>query len=233
MKRKTIIFLTVAVALSLYSCNDKNKIDEHSSRNSLDWVGTYAGILDENSSTITLNGDGSYQIMQDFQEKSKGTVIWNKEGNKISLGEEKLFFYVGENKLGQLDKIAKKQDFPTKDLFAKIDLEITGTEWKLTELFGKKIPEIIENAFIKFEKDQRQVHGNGGCNRFMGQFNIAEDNQIRFGALASTKMFCKDAMKTESDLHKALSETVRYSIEENSLFLIDKANKKIAKFIRS
>jgi uncharacterized lipoprotein NlpE involved in copper resistance len=91
--------------------------DAHSSRNSLDWTGTYQGIVpcadcDGIETVLTLNPDHTFELASTYLGKgrdavgSMGTFSWNTDGNTITLsgianGPNQ--YFVGENKLVQLD----------------------------------------------------------------------------------------------------------------------------------
>jgi heat shock protein HslJ/uncharacterized lipoprotein NlpE involved in copper resistance len=72
--------------------------DMHNSRNSLDWAGTYEGVLrcadcPGGKTSLTLNRDGSYRLVTQAQgsqtaEKSvSGNFEWQPSGNAITLDE--------------------------------------------------------------------------------------------------------------------------------------------------
>jgi len=100
-------------------------IDAHTSRNSLDWEGTYTGVLPSDDcegidTSISLNKDQTYLLKLRYlgtPEKerkefiSEGKFTWDENGNNITLegakdGSRK--FKVGENFLMPLDKNAKE-----------------------------------------------------------------------------------------------------------------------------
>jgi uncharacterized lipoprotein NlpE involved in copper resistance len=91
---------------------------EDNSSNSLDWEGTYTGIVpcadcEGIETTITIKKDLSYTVQTKYLGKKdaalserKGLFSWNKDGNKITLSDIKntpAQYLVGENKLIQLD----------------------------------------------------------------------------------------------------------------------------------
>src|SRR5665811_2088212 len=75
-------------------------IDAHTSRNSLDWEGTYTGVLPSDDcegidTSISLNKDQTYLLKLRYlgtpEKKSKdffseGKFTWDENGNNISLG---------------------------------------------------------------------------------------------------------------------------------------------------
>ncbi|SNR58210.1 copper resistance protein NlpE [Flavobacterium sp. ov086] len=134
--KKQIVTLIMA-GLLMASCKDKNAKkqetvtqekevthDEHTSQNSLDWAGTYKGILpcadcEGIEQEITINEDETFSIKKTYLGKTKdnkftdaGTITWNKEGNTITtITKDKsktTSYFVGERKLIQLDKHNKE-----------------------------------------------------------------------------------------------------------------------------
>jgi len=100
-------------------------IDAHTSRNSLDWEGTYTGVLPSDDcegidTSISLNKDQTYLLKlrylgtpENESEEfiSEGKFTWDENGNNITLeggidGSRK--FKVGENFLMPLDQNAKE-----------------------------------------------------------------------------------------------------------------------------
>jgi copper homeostasis protein (lipoprotein) len=95
----------------------------HSSQNSLDWSGMYKGVVPcadcEGIETIlVLNADQSYLLRTTYLGKpdtkateKTGSLTWNAEGNTVILGgieNAPNQYFVGENKLIQLDLSGKK-----------------------------------------------------------------------------------------------------------------------------
>jgi uncharacterized lipoprotein NlpE involved in copper resistance len=99
--------------------------DAHTSRNSLDWKGTYTGVLPSEDcegidTSISLNKEQTYLLKLRYlgtpEKESKefiaeGKFAWDENGNNITLegakdGSRK--FKVGENFLMPLDKNGKE-----------------------------------------------------------------------------------------------------------------------------
>nr|AKN37011.1 Lipoprotein [Vibrio cyclitrophicus]AKN38281.1 hypothetical protein [Vibrio splendidus] len=88
----------------------------HNAQNSLDWNGTYRGIVpcadcDGLEINVTLNTNGSYSLDQAYLGKgeerhySEGSFNWDKSGRVITLNDEKESnqYFVAENELIKLD----------------------------------------------------------------------------------------------------------------------------------
>ena len=97
---------------------DTNIVDTHNSQNSLDWSGTYSGVLpcaacDGIETEIVLNNDMTYvkkaKYLGEKEYKArdeKGIFVWDKTGSIVVLkgvNEVPSQYKVGENKLTQLD----------------------------------------------------------------------------------------------------------------------------------
>lgn len=105
---------------SITTENKDSIIDkEHNAKNSLDWEGTYHGVIpcadcEGIHLMLTLKGDDSYNLMEEYQGTDvkndyKGDLIWSLDGNKINFKTTNgnYIFFVGENKLTMLDQEGK------------------------------------------------------------------------------------------------------------------------------
>lgn len=126
------LYLLLLAALAFESCTpaakeskntdeateEVHKDSHHNSMNSLDWNGTYKGILPcadcEGIETIlTLNTDRTYILITNYlgrndalEEEKKGSFSWNEAGSIITLtnitsGPNQ--YKVGENRIWHLD----------------------------------------------------------------------------------------------------------------------------------
>ena len=97
------------------------RVDEHNSKNSLDWNGTYHGTLPcadcEGIHTIVeLHQDETFKLTQEYLNKNtkseeKGQFAWSADGSTITLNTKDkgtvYSFKVGEGKLWMLDQEGK------------------------------------------------------------------------------------------------------------------------------
>jgi heat shock protein HslJ len=210
------------------------------SANSLDWDGTYKGVVPCAScegikTTLTLNEDLSFVLLTQYLGKSeevfevKGTFKWNEAGNTIMLDGVKDApnqFFVGENTLIQLDMSGNRitGDLAEKYMLSKVnDTEVTmeNTRWELVEIMGKPVTKTEtqkEAIFITFDTEKNRVNGFGGCNNFMGGFEMKEGNIIKFEQMASTMMAC-DNMEMETTFMQTLQQVDNYAMKDNVLSL--------------
>ena len=110
---------------------------------------------------------------------------------------------------------------------ARASLE--NTYWKLTELGGKSIAGTrVEPHFILYP-DTRRVSGAGGCNRFIGGYQLDGD-LLTFGQTAGTMMACGEVMETEREFFTALRQVRKARISGRELELLDDADRPVARF---
>ncbi len=107
---------------SIAKADSLEMVAAHNAKNSLDYIGTYKGILpcaDCNGMEISIciNENNTYNIKTSYQGKGdkvfeqKGIFSWNKSGNTILLENVKNGpnqYLVGKNTLTQLDVSGKK-----------------------------------------------------------------------------------------------------------------------------
>jgi heat shock protein HslJ len=100
-----------------------------------------------------------------------------------------------------------------------VKTDLYNNKWQLKTIYSKDgAAYIYTNAFIRFDEGKKQVGGNGSCNSFGGSVTI-KDDQLKFGALFSTKMYCEAVQQIEDDFFAALGKVTRYEIKENCLLL--------------
>jgi copper homeostasis protein (lipoprotein) len=213
------------------------------SRVSLDWEGTYKGILPcadcpGIETVVTLGQDGNYSRWSRYLERDKvaplterGTFTWSADGRTVKLGGDASGpsqYMVGEGRLIQLDMEGKPivgsmaqayilEKEPGSGLVA-----VRGTHWRLVELMGKPVPapsDARREPYILLDSHEGKLSGSGGCNRIMGAFTIDDSGGLAFSGVASTRMMCPEGMDTEALLLKVLGEVDRYSMRGDSLLL--------------
>jgi len=224
-----------------------------SSRTSLDWAGTYSGILpcadcEGIEQVITLNQNQTYTLKREYKGKAdaiktdSGSFKWNKSGSIITLNglnpsSSSSMYQVGENRLTQLDLKGEKitGELAVKYQLIKMNTEILNKYWKLVELYGqpvtmsatdKKEPHII------LHPDGNRLSGSGGCNNLAGTYELKPGNRIRFAQnMATTLLPCND-MEKEKMLIKVLQTADNYSLSGDSVMTLNKARMApLARFI--
>ena len=260
MKNFVFIFGICVLGLGISSCNLKGstkpveKISEISadadnSKNSLDWDGTYSGIVPCADCSgiltkITLNTDNTFSIQTEYQGKEgsaetiDGTFEWNEAGSVITmngLNEKSMpsMYKVGENKLIQLDMEGNviTGDLASNYELAKINENLVDKKWTLIEINGVALssmnPQPTVEAFITFNSKENRVHGSSGCNNFTGMYKL-EGSSLTFSGVASTRKMCID-MTIEDQMNKIFQAVDKYAITDNTLSL-NQAETTLAKF---
>ena len=250
MRKKTflITFITFIGALSLYSCGDT-----HNSQNSLDWAGTYHGVMpctDCNgiATLFILNQDNTYQIKSKYIGKGSETIErsgkfeWRKDGNTINIDPESQnsgggnLYKIEENRIVALDSDGKviTGELADKYILTKVFSNLVDKMWMLTELNGRSIvaSEGTRSPQITFDLLEGRFWGNGSCNNMFGRFEEDADGKLTLGGVASTMMACMD-MSLESEYFKALEKISKYSITDNILTVSDTEGNVVAKFKQS
>lgn len=208
------------------------------SMTSLDWDGTYQGILpcadcEGIQTVIKLNKDLTYYIQTKYLGKdekifeSSGQFIWNMEGSKITQHDtddtESKTYLVGENFIKQLDVSGNAiiGSLAEKYILRKVDNQITEKYWKLVELHGKKVKPDEWNKrepHMILKAENNRVHGSGGCNTFNGRYELKEGNRIFFSKIASTLMACEN-MAVEREFFNVLETVDNYNLVGDTLIL--------------
>jgi len=216
----------------------------HNSKNSLDWAGTYMGVVpcaDCNGieTRITLNKSGTYTMIRKYMDKgdaieTKGTFQWDDAGNTVILTNANdnnvTNFAVGEGKLTQLDLKGNviSGNLANNYVLAKVDNLLVGKRWRLVELNGNPVNK--KDAFITFDVNSNRVSGNFGCNDFSGMYNLRTGNRIEFSQVVGTLKLCLD-METENGFKKILDMTDNYTVSDNKLSLNRARMAPLARFV--
>jgi heat shock protein HslJ len=95
-------------------------------------------------------------------------------------------------------------------------LSINNSKWILSEWPDKVIPNSAK-ATLLFNEDGR-ANGKSFCNSYGGEVKI-KGNEIKFGNLFSTKMFCQDLAEMEDIYLADLAKVNKGKIENGKLHL--------------
>jgi copper homeostasis protein (lipoprotein) len=214
-------------------------VDGHSSRDSLDWSGTYSGVTPCADcpgirTSVTLHGDGRFERTLFYLERSAapdrqaGQFAWNASGSAITLqvpdgdGQQ---YKVGENALIHLDRTGNPI---TGDLAGRYvlhkhlrDPAIENRSWTLVELQGRPLEADAADGrpSLLLDSERSVASGSASCNSFSGSYVVQSGNRISFGAnLAVTMMACPD-MATEDEFLDMLRSVENYAVADGVLSL--------------
>ena len=258
------LFLLLTSAIFLFACNSTDKtsgtanepvvqdvdhvqIDDHNSRNALDWQGMYNGVLpcaDCEGIRMTLAlQDGKYKMARTYLGRdvssmhSEGDFTWSDDGSTITLvGVEDgpTQYKVGENRLIQFDMEGNPITGPLADSYVltKVNSPILDITWNLTALDGEGVE--VKGAkplSLLFDINIGIARGFAGCNGFSAEFGLKEQELQIYGVF-HTELGCDPSvMDIEKRYIKALEEVENYVLEGNTLFL-KAGNTVLAKFSR-
>ena len=253
-KTLSLIVLVALIPGSLLCTSQKKSshrlmaTDISNSQNSLDWPGTYLGVLpcagcDAVQKTIYLYQDGGYRIRIKYLGKDvhdteiTGKIEWTDDGNSITLkelGGEDQSYLVGESRLTQLDRNGAKiiGALATRYILSKERYAILDKYWQLTELNGKLV--VADSSFknephIIFKGEGNQFTGNGGCNDFSGAFEFGDLDRISLLKATSTRTACP-SIGWEMEFLKALAEVENFTVTGDRLVLRRDRSVPVAKF---
>lgn len=239
-----ILLLTLgckATSSSLDSANaSRQEIDPHNSQNSLDWAGTYYGILPcadcmGIQKKVILKKDQGIEIYTVYIGKSdsenspfevNNNFKWDESGNHISVKEEeeKTTFKVEENQLRQLDQDGSIIEGELADHYTlkKGETSIEGRYWKAIEIMGEKIPtesSMTSPPYLIFRMNG-ELSGSGGCNSLFGNYEVKKKDWVSFSNVSVTEMNC-DFNSFDQQLEQALSMAQQFQmIGKDSMQLI-------------
>lgn len=259
MKFRIIVFILLIINVS---CNSQKKNfkkqqalaikNAHTARNSVDWAGTYRGVLpcadcEGIQIELSLSKKGTYELLRRYEGKSediiteRGNFRWLPEGNGITLysgnnTNDYTHYLVGEHQLTMLDKDANRIESEYSELYILkkkgYDDRITEKYWRLIELNGKAVESLPgkEQLHLQLKLINSSVFGYGGCNRFSGHFELMHGNRIQFTKMLRTLIACK-RLETENLFLSQFDEVNTYEVKNDTLTLSRAKSKQSARFV--
>ncbi len=204
----------------------------HSSRNALDWAGTYEGVLPCADcpgirTRLTLRQDGTYQLSRLYIDRDReprlasGRFAWQPGDNAIALEAQHgaLRFAVGEARLALLERDAAPR-WPQPARFvlervadqgdAGLQRVLESHRWTLasaTDAQGRRLDALFGGGRpVVFGFADARLNVEGGCNRLFGGYRV-DGKRLEVGRLGSTMMACEPAlMKVDSTLGELLAQ---------------------------
>lgn len=99
-----------------------------------------------------------------------------------------------------------------------VTVEGVAWVWEYTERADGSVVTPNDDSFVlSLIAEERRVSSTTDCNSLMGSYLLSGNDQLRFGSLASTKMFCQDSM--ESIYSEQLALVNGYEIKGGRLHL--------------
>lgn len=96
--------------------------------------------------------------------------------------------------------------------------EATQWNWRGTNGPGRSVLSVVpaQNPFVLSFIDDARVSSATDCNSMSGSY-AASNTELTFGPFAMTKMFCENSL--EGEYAQQLSQVVRYTIDDTTLYL--------------
>ena len=240
-----VILLAVATVVSAAVQESKASVpqaqpaDMHNSQNSLDWAGTYEGVLPCADcpgivTRLTLNYDGSYRLVTQAQgsqnaEKSvSGVFAWQPSGNAITLDERGggQQFSVGEGRLTLLRPGGGASQSPAGNLVLTLaapqsqalEQQLGRYRWTLvsaTDANNRGIVGLLpsEDRPVVLSFADSRLSVQGPCNRLVGGYKVTDTDQLTVNVGVSTRMACDPAlMNADSALSNLLAKPLHVQL---------------------
>ncbi len=216
----------------------------HSSRNSLNWIGTYSGSLscedcESLDVSVTLKDNDRYARKMLYVGKSStpllssGVFKWDSTGNQITLISAKgnsQTYLVGEGRLIMLNDSGIESG---ELVMNQKDSNLEGIVWVLSAMGEKAVKESeqVESPTILFNTEEASFSGNASCNQYFGSYKLKGPNSISISdKMGVTKMACPD-MSLEDEFLEFLPRVTSYSFEEGKLKLTNPTSQVSAWFV--
>lgn len=175
----------------------------------------------ETGNQITL--EGITDAPSQFIVGENRLIQLDMNGDRISgeLADKYILSKTDTEAHGEEETETEAQADSETEVEAMKENKITDVRWQLTEMIGKPVTK-SENQrqpiFIMFNSEENRVNGFGGCNNFMGGFELKEGNRISFKQMASTMMACEN-LDTELSFMQTLEQIDNYTINDGILSL--------------
>lgn len=236
-KQVSILMTFLFLLFTISAFSQPSQIGDNN-QNSLDWGGSYYGILidkkgNERKTEIQLDYNGHLLFYQSTNNahvlKSNIPFRWDRYGRSIhiKINRKKYVFWVKEGSL-QLTKASGYDIDKNKpsELY-QYHGEITGKYWKLIEANGQPVTVFDKEPYFILNEDNT-FKGFAGCNNFNGEYKQTNQNEIHFSNIINTKKACP-ALQTETNWIQMLHQTQSYTFIHDLLLLLDKNGKIIAR----
>lgn len=247
------LFIITALLVTTLSCSISNQtansisLDGHEAKNSLDWEGTYSGVLPCAScpgieTEITLNKDQTFVLTQEYLEKqsiftSKGKFTWYN--NNIHLedsasNDSKIIYKVEEGRLRKLDIQGNKIEGALANnyiLYKNGNPQVENVKWYISSINGKAIKGKQEAYYLIFNSKDQRMQARANCNGLSFNYKIRNLQDLTIYQGISTLMACPDT--TEQTLVKAVNKSIKIKRDSDTLSFYAKDQAALIKCIKA
>lgn len=123
-------------------------------------------------------------------------------------------------------------DTPSTEAVFRRDEALLASSWEWVETEyqdGRTVTPNQSGVFILNFTEPQQVAVRTDCNNLMATYELEDDQEIRFGEIASTLMYCEDSQET--DFSSMLRSVVSYDVEGTQLRLRFENNEGAVHFV--
>jgi len=94
--------------------------------------------------------------------------------------------------------------------------------WALEKMQGERvsIDQGMQRPQLEIYLKDMRIVGNDGCNDFSGSIRVLNDNDISFGPVMGTKMFCP-VMELSNQFNSHINSVHSYVIKDLTLYLFN------------
>lgn len=190
-----------------------------------------------NSTKVSCVGLASTKCLQIQKSETPDPLAWESFHGSIQGFEyEAGYIYkivVKENHLDPADLPADASSIEytlVEILEKRQDLKLRINDiWVAIEIKGEILPseeDSISLPQLEINVGEMRYMGNDACNNYNGGIIELDDQTIRFGIAAGTRMMCMD-MKIPDLFNTSLPEVLTWEIQENKLQLFDANGKEV------
>jgi putative lipoprotein len=96
---------------------------------------------------------------------------------------------------------------------------IESRDWYLVAIGASTLDVTTDKRpTLRLDPEGSRASGFAGCNRFSGSYTLTGE-QVKFGPMAATKMYCEQAQPIEDRYFAALGSVVSWSVAADALTL--------------
>jgi heat shock protein HslJ len=100
------------------------------------------------------------------------------------------------------------------------EVEALGSKFQVKKMEASTVELKVEPT-MSLDFTKNTISGNAGCNQYSSEFT-RKGNQIKFGPIIATKMFCGN-MKIEKEFFKKLETITSFATKDNQFLLYNNA----------
>lgn len=255
-----LLLLLLAVMTATYACTNTNKkneesnatklVDEHNAQNSLDWAGSYSGVMpcadcEGIEAELTIKEDNTYALTTSYlgvedssTETIEGSFEWLEDGNSIKLsgieeGSRSPYFKIEENRVRYLDMDGNVVEGELESYYIlpkEGNPMVENKKWQLVELNGKEVENSNpEEYFIIFNSEDGRAQAKANCNVLNYGYKIKNELQLEFKQGMATLMACPEG-NIEDEFREVLNTVDNLSVDGETLTLNKARMAPLAKF---